>query len=254
VIIKLAREPGLSGLCGNFNDDSQDDCHECNKQEMAEYVQLVPSSDIPFGFLEGARDGALVREETNAETEDTTADESVEDDYNLVRSNCAADNATLLTVADVACAGVHRQGTVESCVYDICVTGDVDFERDEHTVEILEVVAGNGVVAQEPDEGRCVDQLGRTYPSLSHLHMNTKQECRALLQEVGNIAGVEGVQLGPNRTCEIIFDAGSNATQYLVHQQVVKGSRMWGATHPGTGTELVGSASKESGWQCWAEL
>ena len=209
-------------------------------------MQLVPSSDIPVGFLEG---GALVHQETNIKTEDMTADES---DYTAVRSRCAAKNATLLARADALCKeGVHRELTIQACVRDICLTGDPDFEWVEHELEILEVLEGDGVVAQEPRAGWCLDQSHRSYPSLSHLSMNTPKECRALLQEVGHIPGVQGAQLGPQRTCEIIFDAGSDASTGL--KETAGG--MWGGEHPGSGgTELVGSANGEPGWQCWTEL
>lgn len=253
VVIKLGREPGLSGMCGNFNDNSRDDCHRCSRSRANRYVQMVAPTDIPDGFLEGAAGGALLQQQSFGQALNATADESA-DDYAQVRSNCSAD---LLVQADQRCADVVEEGIVENCVYDICVTGDIEFERDEHTLEILRLVRGNGVVTQEAEEGKCLDSLGRTYASLPHLSINTPQECRELLQELGNIDGVEGAQLGPSSNCEILYDADTDASNLLKHQQVLNGEQMWAerAEQPGGGgIELVGNSSGEHGWHCWKEM
>lgn len=257
---------------------------------MNNYVQMVSSSEIPDGFIaqanfgqtstggsgkggarkkatrkkatrkkgtrkKGTRKGkarTLLQQQSSSKVLNGTGDEESADEYERVRSDCAAD---LLAQADERCADVYEDGIVEDCVYDICVTGDVEFDRDEHTLEILRLVQGNGVVTQEADEGRCLDHLGRMYASLRHVSINTAHECRQLLQELGNIEGVEGAQLGPNSNCEILFDGDTDASNLLRHQQVLQGAPMWGEEQSGGGgMELVGNASNEPGWQCWKEV
>merc|ERR1719161_1119202 len=120
---------------------------------------------------------------------------------------------------------------------------------------------GHGVVVQEAEDGWCLDKSGNTYASIKHFSINTKEGCRALLHEVGNIDGVEGAQMKDNDTCEILYDVNPNADTHkkLTALQVVKGERMWamgeGAQYAGTGgDELVSRASGNEFWTCWYEV
>merc|ERR1719428_1024192 len=244
VVIKLAREPGLSGMCGNFNDNSRDDCHKCSQRAMARYVQKVSSSDIPAGFLEGAREGALVRQHADSAL-NVTADPSTDDTCNTTISQCGG----FLSQAQESCRHVIISREKEMCICDECRTQSLDLGDDSHALEIVELAQANGVVVQEPEPGKCVDANGKTYASLRSSSIDTDIGCRLLLEQVGNIDGVEGAQKSTSTNCEIIFDDDvPEARTALMAKQLEEGTSMWalGEGHSGSGArEVVVGANGE---------
>jgi len=247
VIIKLKQEPGLDGACARGNTVANNlQAFKVNGPIPSKVLEGQLSQSGVWSFEEDSH-SRLVRSLLDSGRNATSAPKT----YAQVRAECGA----MLATADAACEDLPEQEVVEACVFDICVTGDVAFSRDAALIEGLTVVQGDGVVVKKSDAGKCLDQHGLTYASLTHVSINTTSECAELLELVGKIAGVEGAQLGTGSNCEILFDPNKNTSLALKHQQVVVGARMWGAEQSGTGgTAIVSSTSMEAGWQCWADV
>jgi len=249
VTIKLKYEAGLFGACGNFNGNGGDD------NAVASNVNslLVPSRLIPSGVLEEDPHSSLVRSLLDSGRD---AARGAPKTYTQVRAEC---DETLRDAADEECKVFPESEKVEACVFDICVTGDMAFIRDAALIEELTVVQGDGVVSALANEGKCRDQNGLTYASLTHVSIDTADKCVELLELVGKIEGVEGAQLGPNSKCEILFDPGQETRNALEHQQVIMAARMWEPwdpeQHGGTGgSHIISSTNLEEGWRCWADV
>jgi len=251
VIIKLKQEPGLDGACARGNTVANNlQAFKVNGPIPSKVLEGQLSQSGVWSFEEDSH-SRLVRSLLDSGRNATSAPKT----YAQVRAECGA----MLATADAACEDLPEQEVVEACVYDICVTGDEAFSRDAALIEALTVVQGDGIPVRKDDPGKCLDQHGLTYASLTHVSINNGTECEELLLLVGKIAGVEGAQLGADSNCQILFDPNKGTRSALEHQQVLMAARMWEPYDPqengGTGgTEIVSRTSMEAGWQCWADV
>jgi len=281
VIIMLKQEAGISGACGNFNGNQGDDNTVANNLNAL----VVKPGQIPSGVREGQLSQSGVwsnqwslEEDSHSSLVPSLLDSDLDaaraldlhnGSYAVVRQNCDAScshvTAGMLAQADQDCAVIPQAEVKEACVFDSCVTCSLDFSRDAALIEELLLVQGDGVPQAMGSRGKCLDEDGKSYASLTPLagrEIITEEKCRDLLELVGKIPGVEGAQFDTaNLKCEILFDTDpeKGTRLALIHQQVLLGTPLWNVTaeqQGNGGSHIVSSTTtvpQDADWQCWAE-
>lgn len=246
-IIKSFKQPDtIGGLCGNFNGDLTDDWPSKGGGDASFNPEWFSRFDVPnpinlnLALLE-SRPGSFAA--TGGLLQDPELDTTLK--------GCAPEKRA---AAEAACADVSAMDMRQSCLFDICFTGDPDMATDEHVVGIMESYAGDNVevrmATQSTVEGRCLDSKGQSYAALAAANVEDEAGCEALLAKLETKTGVQGAQFSEVAKCQILFDVDSIDQR---DQMVAADSAgMWGVKIDGDGGHsIVSGLSREPGWTCW---
>jgi len=136
VIIKMPKVKGMDGMCGNYDDNKDNDGKDDIEARMGGSAKVADADNLfnldAKAFLLDVSDHRDVSTRT-------------EEDCDL----------ELKKKAEEKCAEIEQATLREDCVYDICMTGELEDEGDELGVEIADSIArhddkinvGEGAVA-----------------------------------------------------------------------------------------------------------
>lgn len=226
VLIKMPPQAGQDGWCGNFNGDANDD-----PGRTPSSPKPVDASEDLFKNFGGAGEviSLLLEDESESDLE-------------------ACPNATLAK-AEQACSHLADSALKDACIFDICLTNEVDFgEEAAVNMELIGVLQGKDVPVFE-GEGHCRDQKGSAFSSVEAKTVATRQHCVQLLRKVGVFQGVRGAEFTDDLKCKILLDAKPMID--LTPHKVPGG---WGAPLPNDGNGVITGSSHESGIYCWRVL
>jgi len=267
VVIKMLQQPGLSGMCGDFDDVPENDWpkkggsskaledpkvqewfkrHDIAPQDLVDYdeppvsLKLLQSSSFPslsdaWSLLTGQKDMSLA------------ATESSDDP---VITNCSAE---IKAAAETKCQDLLADDKA-SCIFDICSTGNVERGVDEHIVEIEEhsLYANQNITVVDTMEvpGRCLDSKGQPYSTVEALAYSDaagEHSCLALLRSL-TLAGIQGAQQQEGGACQLVLD---DIPENIGLFENLPSDMSWGSVISGQGQGIVDATTQQEGWVCW---
>jgi len=122
-IIKMPQVEDMDGLCGNFDDDRDNDLERMDgKNEISKRMKIA----VGPGESIFTTDGSLLEEA----------------EHRVVSGRTMKDcEPELKKQAEEKCAEIAEKTLREDCVYDICTDGNLPDEEDELQVEVLDTIA-----------------------------------------------------------------------------------------------------------------
>jgi len=175
VLIKMHQQPGLSGWCGNFNSNWNDDALDGQN----------PTPDL-FNM------NYVMLEAEASETPSPCDD-------------------TWRAKAKEACKDIVDELEQQSCEYDVCVmkkTSVAQAEKDEEALEIVDARDDPEVVVINGKSGKCVDNGGNLYAVTDTKKVSSAVGCEQELKAAAEPEGalVIGAQFS-NGNCELLKGA-----------------------------------------------
>jgi len=222
MIIKMQKQPGQAGYCGNFNGKAEDDAQ--NGKNVGQGLSTLPKGPFP----------SLVEVGDNG-------------------TECAPE---LLKKAKEGCNHIPEEVVRQACIYDVCATSDTNFITDSAFAEILEIQAGRGVPVYD-GKGRCLDYQGQRYNAFQTKDRVTDEQCIEALRAMYEAKGddVRGAQRGQgsDSPCQILADPGVDLSDADIAGGWDLESDDDTSVKEGSGLVSGHSDSEESGsgWSCW---
>jgi len=269
VVIKMWQQPGLSGMCGDFDNVPDNDWpkkgtrggkaledpevqewfkrHDIAPQELVDYdeppVSLKPpESRAPFLSLSDARFLSTGQDDSSS-----AATESSDDP---VITNCRPE---IKAAAETSCQDLLADEKA-SCIFDICSTNDTERVVDAHMVEIEEhsLYANQNITLVDTMEvpGRCLDSKGQAYSTieaLAYSNATGDNSCLALLRSL-TLAGVQGAQQQTGGACQLVLDDNPGNIGLFDN---LPPDMEWGAVIAGQGHGIVDTTTQQDNWVCW---
>lgn len=234
VIIKMPKQEGQAGYCGNFNGNPRDD----SKQSEGSYAKAIgemleapkESEDLfkAFGKIDD------LEFKPNWKTSSMIQP--------LAPETCPEE---LKAKAEHFCHQIPEKSLHTGCVYDICTTNQTSASIAAFIMEIMKVKFGKNMVKFD-GTGRCLDQDGKPFSSLTaQKDVPTADACIALVAKSVGVKGLQGAQVkkGSSIECQILMDPNTKVEAEL--------PEVWGSRQESQGKGIVSSGSGEEDWDCW---
>lgn len=257
VIAMQAEAEGQSGYCGNFNGDPRDDAEPVapswdkpigpDLDPISEADSLFASSWVP-----ALLSTASVRRESNSD--------ALKAKLNALHE-CPPD---LLALAQLKCDKLINLAFQTDCVFDVCVTGQVEAADEVLIAEVMTDKVNARGYPRFVGYGQCLDQHQRLYRAFD-TNLRTETDCQDVLRQLANVRGVVGSQLRVQGNCQVLVEGTIDPTVVMIHQGWAAAANTTGSTAEAASPEgeasdsgpamggkgSVSSATVDASWTCW---
>lgn len=248
MIIRMQAQPDQGGYCGNFNGDPNDDTTDGKGGRTGAKAWYRNESPAKGTMLDKVKD-PIVKTSLIEEEEGEAPAESMmqEDSQNSKHKDCPK---KLMKKATEACKHIPEKGLQMDCIFDICMTEDVELANDAVLFEVMKMKEAQGVVEFQ-GKGRCVDVKGKGYSSIKASGIEDRQKCLELMSQVKDtklLSKLRGAQFteGSDGGCFFLVEAGTDSKKFMAD---VPG--LWGEESSKPGKGIISSTDSEEGSYCW---
>lgn len=249
MVITMPRPQGAqSGYCGNFNGEAEDDARPVvpswNAPIGEDLDPVSPSLNLftgraspvllarAAGLLQGAAGGFGQRQSSGP-------------DFRSVLDVVQRCPGQLLEMAQQRCGRVEDARMERDCIFDVCLTRDMEAADDMVATEILEQAVNSKGIPVFMGHGQCWDSRSHEFAAFK-TNLRTERECQELLRHLAFTRGVLGAQIRRSGTCQVLMANGTDPTAVAIPGGWAGSENL---SAPGRG--LVSSTSSDAAWSCW---
>mmetsp|Transcript_108210 Transcript_108210/g.323603 ORF Transcript_108210/g.323603 Transcript_108210/m.323603 type:complete len:264 (+) Transcript_108210:276-1067(+) len=258
VVIAMPRPaqgaPPQGGYCGNYNGIPEDDAKP-----------VVPSWNTPLGtglgpvprslnLFKGKSAPASLVAYTSALEEQPEARRPEEGELRSLRelldvvARCPEE---LKAQASERCSRVEDARMQRDCIFDVCLTKDVQAADEALAGEVLRDAINAKGVPIFMGHGECLDSRSQRFTSIG-TNLRTDSECQEVLRQLALTKGVLGSQIRRGSSCQVIVDVSVDPTSVKIPGGWSPGGS--GTAEPyvwGAGQGLIRDISRDASWSCW---
>jgi len=249
MVITMPRPQGAQGgYCGNYNGEPEDDAQPVvpswNTPIGEDLDPVRPSLNLFTGrtspaFL--ARAAGLLQGAAGASGQQQPPGGDLRSVLDVVQQ-CPGQ---LLEQARQRCGRVEDARMERDCIFDVCLTRDIEAADDTVATEIMEQAVNSKGIPVFMGHGLCWDSSGQQFAAYK-TNLRTERECQDVLRQLAFTRGVLGAQIRRGGTCQVLVASGDDPTAVAI-----PGGWAGSENLAAAGRGLVSSTSSDAAWSCW---